>query len=315
MAYGYRRSYRYRRYRPRRYIRRWFRRRFRRFVNGSSRSISRVKTSFVMTKVVSAGYGTNPGDVVYSIPYGTSDADGSLYHSLLYRNYCNLYEQVKIIGVKVALAVVTPVGDVTTPSLQIYTAWDRNWGQGDTAPTGDNIVSSSTYNVATALNNNVAKITRSCYASDLMEKATWIDTDVSQYGTNKAWYSAQSNPNMFSPSFMFTTISPSLADAHNITVSLSYTYYLAFRNPKYGAGGSGAKDMPEKAVALPDAPVSAADMIADDDEGYGSGPDDITVPEMRAQYDAAVDELEKRRAALKTRRAATSSHVPVTKTV
>lgn len=277
---SYYRGRRWRR-RPRRYVRRWFRRRVRRFVNGSSRSIARIKTSFTLTKEVSAGYGTTPGTVVYTVPYGTNVADGSLYHSLLYRQYCNLYEQVKIIGVKIAFAVVTPVGDVTTPSLQIYTAWDRNWGQGDQVPTGNSIVSSSTYNVATALNNNVAKITRACYASDLMEKATWIDTDVSEYGTNKAWYAAQQNPNMFSPSFMFTCLSPSLGAAHNITVSLSFTYYLAFRNPKFGGGAESeakVQDLGVRAVSFPDA----------DDDGDMDAEDNGDVEPAQPQIDAAL---------------------------
>ena len=37
------------------------------------------------------------------------------------------------------------------------------------------VKNSATSNIATALNNNVAKLTRSCYASDLMERATWFD--------------------------------------------------------------------------------------------------------------------------------------------
>lgn len=279
----YYRGRRWRR-RPRRYVRRWFRRRFRRYVNGSSRSISRIKTSFVETHEISAGYGTTPGDVVYTLPYGSlNNAKGSLAHSLLYRQYCNLYEEVKIIGVKVALSVVTPVGDQVTPSLQIYTAWDRKHGRDEAAPTGQKIMASSTYNVATALNNNVAKITRACYASDLMERAVWIDSNLTaDTFTGKAWYQAGVNPTMFCPSFMFTTLSPSLGAAHNITVSLSYTYYLAFRNPKFGGGEQSARveDMGVRAVSF-------ADDDGDGDMDDGGDVDEPNQPQIDAALAAA----------------------------
>lgn len=281
----YYRGRRWRR-RPRRYVRRWFRRRVRRFVNGSSRSIARIKTSFVQTKEISAGYGTHPGEVYFSSPFASASADGSIAHSLLYRQYCHLYEEVKIIGVKIALSVVTPVGDVTTPSLQIYTAWDRKRGNGEAAPTGNDIISSSTYNVATALNNNVAKLTRACYASDLMEKAMWLDSEIPEANNyhNKAWVAAGANPNMFHPCFMLTTVSPSLGAAHPITISVSYTYYLAFRNPKFGGGTeSSAKvqDLGVRAVSFPD---DEGDGDMDDGEGDMDEPNQ---PQIDAAYAAA----------------------------
>lgn len=258
--YRYRRSYRRR---PRRYVRRWFKRRFSRFVNGSSRSIARIKTSFVQTTTLSAGYGSTAGEVFYTSPYGSASA-GALSHSQLYRTYCSLYEEVKIIGVKVSVAVVTPVGDTATPSLQMYTAWDRKHAATSDIPTADSIVSSSTYNVATALNNNVAKITRSCYASDLMEKATWIDASLNSTYGNLAWAAGGANCPCFAPCFEMTLVSPSLGAAHNVVVSVSYTYYLAFRNPKFG-GGTAAKDVPESTRS-----VSFADSefeTLDDEDG------------------------------------------------
>ena len=94
MAY-YRRRYRYRRYRPRRYVRRWFRRRFRRYVNGSSKSVVRMKTA------VDASYTTQvPDDHTLSSVIGVnafSPAPGasnrSVLASPLYRTYCGLYEE------------------------------------------------------------------------------------------------------------------------------------------------------------------------------------------------------------------------------
>lgn len=220
-----------------------------------------MKTSFVETKTVSAGYGTTPGDVYYSAPFDNNSSDGSIAHSQLYRTYTTLYEEVKIIGVKVSLAVVTPVGDTTTPSLQIYTAWDRKHGFSEDAPTATQIIQASTYNVATALNNNVAKITRSCYASDLMEKAQWIDaTTGGSYG-NVAYMDSEHHCPCFCPSFMFTCLSPSLGAAHNVTISISYTYYMAFRNPKFGGGSSKSvvTDLGER--------VATKGASADDEDG------------------------------------------------
>lgn len=238
--------YRYRRRgwgkrRYKRYFKKYWRRYSRKYINGNSKSTIRIKTSWTTTPTVSAGYGTTPGSVVYSKPYDGSGSEGSLQHSQLYKTYCGLYEEVKIMGVKVNMAVITPVGDTTTPSLQIFSAWDRKRGYGEAAPTGAEIVASATSAVATAINNSVAKISRSCWASDLMEKATWIDCTLGENNVNDAWVAAGVNPNMFCPSFIWALCSPSLGAAHNVTVSLSYTYYLAFRNPKWGGAGGGSR--------------------------------------------------------------------------
>lgn len=199
-----------------------------------------MKTSIVETSTVSAGFGNTPGEVYYTSPFGAGAA-GGLSKSQLYRTYTTLYEEVKILGVKVSIAVVTPVGDTATPSLQIYTAWDRKHGYGEPAPSAGDIIASSSYNVATALNNNVAKLSRYLFASDLMEKAIWIDASTNAQYANAAWIAAGANCPCFCPSFMFTCLSPSLGAAHNITISVSYTYYLAFRNPKFGGSNSGSK--------------------------------------------------------------------------
>lgn len=263
------RTYRYRSYRRgwnkrryKRYFRKYWRRYSRKYINGSSKSTIRVKTSWTTTATVSAGYGTTAGAIVYSSPYAGVASEGSLAHSQLYQTYCSLYEEVKIIGVKVNMAVITPVGDTTTPSLQIYSAWDRKRGDGEAAPTGPEIIQSSTSAVATAINNSVAKISRSCWASDLVEKATWIDSTLNAGGGNEAWDAAGLNPNMFCPSFMWTLVSPSLGAAHNVSVSISYTYYIAFRNPKYG-GSTSSKDAAAAVGDMDDYGVDAAGSDGD----------------------------------------------------
>lgn len=316
--FGYRRYRRYKKYR--RFYRRYGRGRSyaRKYVNASSRSNVRMKTTVTHNVTATAGYGDSAtGAVINTVmPLEASASNGfSAANSPLYRTYCSLYEECKVVGLKVQLAVASQIGGADIPSLQIYTAWDRKHGYGEPAFSVQDIKDSSTSTIATALNNNVAKLARSCYASDLIEKATWFDSSLDSANTyrNQAWTAAGLNPNMFCPALFIFYNCPSLGETKTVSVSYSVTYYFAFRNPRFGAGGA-AKDMPAKAVSVPDAPVNVADMIEDDD-GYGSGPNDMTVDEMRAQYDAAVDELEKRRAALKSKRAATSSRQPVTKTV
>lgn len=246
MAY-YRRRYRYRRYRPRRYVRRWFRRRFRRYVNGSSKSTVRLRTSVDKVVDLNSGSAAGPGQVNTTNCFGDNviaTPGSTVLASPLYRTYCSLYEEVKCIGMKINVSVNSVVGNATLPSLQIFTAWDRRHGATEAAWTSDEIKNSSSYNVATAVNNNVCKLTRSLYASDLMEKAQWHDcsitNDLTKY-RDTAYYTAADNPNFFSPAFFMCLQSPTLAAATTVSVTISVTYYMAFRNPKYGGAASSAK--------------------------------------------------------------------------
>lgn len=242
MARYYRR---YRRYRPRRYVRRWFRRRFRRYVNGSSKSSIRMKTAVDFSSTVQIPDKDHLSSVIGVNAFTpTSSTSLSVLSSPLYRTYCSLYEECKCIGMRVSLSISSQIGGTALPSLQIYTAWDRRHGSTESLYTADQIRNSSTYNVATALNNNVAKLTRSIYASDLMEKAQWHDCtlDTASGYADKAYTAAGNNPNFFAPCFFFCFASPSLAGQQSpatVGYSISTVYYFAFRNPKYG-GASGA---------------------------------------------------------------------------
>lgn len=247
----FRRRFRYRVRRPWR-VRRLYRRRgyARKYVNASSRSMVRVKVNQTYTTTTAAGYGNaaTGATINYVSPYDLSS--GSVVGNPLYQAYCGLYEETKMIGMKVVLSVTSAVGGSDTPSLEIYTAWDRRHGYGEAAMTVPGIRGSSSNTIATALNNNVAKVTRSIYASDLIEKAQWHDSEFSG-GRDSAWVSAGANPNFFCPSLFFFFNSPSLGAAHNIGYSVSVTYYVAFRNPRYG-GSSSSKDLPTKSVTFSD---------------------------------------------------------------
>lgn len=230
-----------------------------------------MKTAVSSTFNATAGYGSdNQGAVVvYFQPLNGSTDALSAANSPLYRTYCSLYEECKVIGCKVDLAIVSAVGGADIPSLQIYTAWDRKHGYGEAALTADQIKNASTYNVATALNNNVAKLTRSIYASDLIEKATWFDATLDSGNNNrsKAWTAAAENPNMFCPSFFTFLNCPSLGATKTVSVSMSVTYYFSFRNPRFG-GGANAKltDLGERVMSSGDGGDGDGDM----DDGAAS---------------------------------------------
>lgn len=267
----YRRSFR-RRYRfPRRYRRRLYRRSYaRRYVNGSSRSSLRMKCSQTLSYSANSGHGNELGPVLHCYPYDGATVM-AVVHNPLYQAYRNLYEETKLIGMKVQVNVTSVVGNATLPSLEIYTAWDRRHGRGEADPTAAELKAMATTNVATALNNNVAKITRSIYASDLMEKAQWHDSEPRNEGvdeTDDAWYTAGKNPNFFCPAFFFAFGSPSLAADTQVNYTVSVTYYVSFRNPRYG-GSSSSKALPTRSVSFPDEDDGDmgddAQLVRDDD--------------------------------------------------
>lgn len=237
MAWGrYRRYRRYRRY-ARRGFKRYFRRYTRKFINGSSKSTVRVKIPVSFTDAMTQqANATSTGTTAYC-PLQSSQFKGSAITSLLYRTYCNLYDQVKLIGMKYKISIINQIGNATIPALEIYTAIDRNYGYGESIPSASEMQVYSTFQKATALNNSVAKLTRSCYASDAMEKMIWHDASIGTpdaYYHDTAWETAGANPNFFVPAFMMCMAVPTTTASTTINYSIDCMYYFAFRNPKYG---------------------------------------------------------------------------------
>lgn len=222
-----------------------------------------MKTAVETTlTAVNSGYKDHPSGSTAIRAFGsTNDTKLSALNSPLYRTYCNLYEEVKCIGMRVQIAVSTQIGGSTLPSLQIYTAWDRRHGLLEANYSGDDIKNSATYNVSTALNNNIAKLTRSLYSSDLMERAQWHDSKLSAAGggyTDDAYAAAGSNPNFFAPAFFFSFCAPTLAAATTLDLQVSVVYYFSFRNPKYG--GSASAKFSSSAVDVQDLRGGSGDM-------------------------------------------------------
>lgn len=290
MPYYYRRGYRRRWRIGRRYRRRLYRRSYaRRYVNGSSRSSIRCKCVVTGSSTLSSGYGDTLGTVFQIQPLSALVAGTNpvpVVSNPLFQAYQNLYEEMKMIGMKVQISVTDQIGGPTLPSLQIYTAWDRRHGQGEAAYTASAIKNSASSNIATALNNNVAKLSRSLYASDLIEKAQWFDSTPvggAAGASVSAWVSAAANPNFFCPAFFMCFGSPSLAQGSQVAsvhFSISVTYYIAFRNPKYG-GSSSSKDLPARSVTFAD-----DDDGADDDDMLDLGGDYVP-PALRDEDEPA----------------------------
>lgn len=103
-----------------------------------------------------------------------------------------------------------------------------------------------------------------------MEKATWFDASLDSANgyRNIAWYTAGLNPTMFHPSFAMFMNCPSKSAVTSVSVSLSITYYFAFRNPRFGGTGTSSKVVDLGSRPLPDLDDDAGDMDGDDGDAF-----------------------------------------------
>lgn len=238
------RRYRRRSWRPR-YRRRYRRRGSRRFVNGSSRSVIRAKVPYQFQTTVSIPNGSQESNVATSVhPWLMLPA------SPLYRAFANLYDEVKLIGWKVALSSPGQLGQAqlqTLTGFKFITGIDRRFCYtGDPVPTLPELKQYASSKSVEVVFNSVAKFARSCYASDLIEKAQWHDSEVIAAGggqyADQAYAAAGANCNFFSPA-MFLGCESAVANVSGSSIivymSVDITFYVAFRNPKYG--GTAAK--------------------------------------------------------------------------
>ena len=178
----YRRRYGYRR---RRYARRST-------ISGSVSSRSRVRVRVLAEQLCTLTIPAKgvKSNVASSVPFAhhySVAVPGALKCSAvtspLYQAYTRLFDQVKCDGVISKVAVTTPIGSSNSnvPALQIVTAYDRcgsfqeaaqvkrsSSGSYSADPmTYDEVMESSGSSVRSALNNSVAKLARSCWASDI----------------------------------------------------------------------------------------------------------------------------------------------------
>lgn len=229
------------------------------YVNATSRSQVRVKVPVHFVHSV-----TQPSTATYTdcvpccLPFTSSRFKASPLAQNLYKHYSSLYEEVRCIGARVKIAVSSPIGGAEIPALRIVSAWDRRWHHGERLPVVPELLQQGSANSLTCVNNSVAKLTRSCWASDMIEKAQWHDctlngTSESGYWSDSAYIAAGSNVNFFSPGLNvgFQVEGRAAQSQVSVTFSCDIMYYFAFRCPKHSVVSDGTSAM--SAAPAPDA--------------------------------------------------------------
>lgn len=258
-------------------------------MNGSSRSQIRVKIPISVNMNLS-----RDGATLFTVParmdpFTRTSSWASALNSELYRTYCSLYDEVQCIGMKVRLSFTNAVGAATLPAIKVHSCWDRRFGYGEVNPTVDEILKAASYLPASAINNSVCKMQRSCYQSDLIEKCQWHDSTIEQtaapapqYYVDQAYEAAGLNPNFFCPAFFFCVEECGDGVAwSNPSVLIDCVYYFKFRNPKFGGSAGGVRMNASRLAAS--APVVPGDDMDDDEQIIDL--DAATVGSMSAMAD------------------------------
>lgn len=267
-VYKYRRRYgrRYSRYRRYGSYSRYRRRRYGTSSTASNRG--RIRVRVPVQKVISCPVASGEYDskIITSHPwYQSSDTDISAnpygvcaaVSSPLYRAYTGLYDQVKCDGVVSRISLVTAIGASGLPAVQVVSAYDRLGNKNEVRnlvrlATGD-LFDYSSASIVSAINNSVAKTSRSCWASDIQERTVFHDCDVGA-GANSATVDVDFNSNAskvgyFSP-LLLLGLRLAAAPQSDIVVQvlIEQTYYFTFRNPKYG--GSSTSTVSTRSAAV-----------------------------------------------------------------
>ena len=160
-----------------------------------------------------------------------------------------MYDQVKCDGVVTKISIVTAIGAGGIPAVQVVTAYDRMGTQSEVTNTvqpqltTSSLFDFSSASIVSAINNSVAKTSRSCWASDIQERSVFHDCSVtSQDGGpyfDNDFNASPAKVGYFSPLTMFG-LRLAAAPTTNTTVQvlLDQTYYFTFRNPKYGGSAT-----------------------------------------------------------------------------
>lgn len=309
---------RFRRYFRRRYGRRAYlryrrvRRRYRRIANGSSRSRCRVKMQQRLTFETAVPANANYPQTCLSLAsfYNNQTSTGTaagamiggVFNHELFFTYAQLYSQFRLEGMKVNFAVTNPIGSGGDFSnLSVYCNVERATGADDfngaydpNNPTRPHyplpleLVHSANTPVAMAVNNSITRFQRQVWASDILERASFVDVATETVNKTINGTGGQTTEQLFddnppfSPTIFFTVATSDTRNTNRIVKFLvDVTYYVQFRNPKYAAG----MDSVAKAGSriLP-APAGAVDMDAGDDmdDGDDGGDDGGGGPGTRA---------------------------------
>lgn len=165
----------------------------------------------------------------------------------LYQAYVNLYDQVKCDGVVSNVSIVTPIGGAgSLNALQVIMAYDRCGTQREL--TEEPISVAQLFNFSSsvsrsAITNSVAKMSRSCWASDVQERTVFHDSTLQIGATttqDRDYASTTTKVGYFAPMLLLGVRLAAAAPQAPTTVQvlLEQTYYFTFRQPKYGGDPS-----------------------------------------------------------------------------
>lgn len=317
-----------RRFGKRRFYRRKRYGRKQRIINASSRSRCRVKircSRFLQFQVTSTSHSS--GGVLAINPYIEQNQESAILGSVpvprytscvmhqIFQQYKKLYEEFKLDYMKVQIMGITPVGAAATlPGVTFTTAWDRRTSAGELGdphyPTVEVLNESPSCQQTTAINNSVVKFKRMIRPSDLLEKLAWYPVDTRTDATAKlanatnvacsclSFYGVNSTlPMSFAPTFFMvltTPSSPAQGTTYDYKFRVEITYYVTFRNPRFGqSSSSGSKSMPQADGA---APMDGSDDDEGDDDAsappgdFGNNPDLRHVRFDRDESDSGSDD-------------------------
>ena len=251
--YG-RRYSRYRRYGA---YSRYRRRRSGTSSTASSRGRIRVRVPVQQLVTLTVPAQSTDSNVLTSSPYYQASnvlprAAAGAVAQRLYTAYVGLYDQVKCDGVVSNLSVVTPIGGAGgLNALQVIMAYDRCGCQNEII--ADAITTAQLFNFSSsvarsAINNSVAKMSRSCWASDIQERTVFHDSTVAASQTavwDRDFSSNATKVGYFAPLLMLGVRLAAAApeSATTVQVLLEQVYYFTFRQPKYGGDPSATANL------------------------------------------------------------------------
>ena len=264
-VYKYRRRYgrRYSRYRRYGAYSRYRRRRSGTSSIASSRGRIRVRVPVQQVVTLTVAANSIDSNVLTSSPFYRNSTTAPLavaaaVNMPLYAAYANLYDQVKCDGVMTTLSVVSPIGASAgaLSALQVIVAYDRQGTKNEvtnaqdlpSAITVGQLFSYSSAVAKSAINNSVAKMSRSCWASDLQERTMFHDCTIFSRSSGTEvydhdFYSNAAKVGYFAPLTMIGVRLPAVAPQDGVSVQLllEQTYYFTFRNPKFGGDPSATR--------------------------------------------------------------------------
>ena len=256
-VYKYRRRYgrRYSRYRRYGAYSRYRRRRSGTSSTASSRGRIRVRVPVQQLVTLTIPAQSIDSNVCTSSPYYQATnvlprAVAAAVAQRLYTAYVNLYDQVKCDGVVSNLSVVTPIGGAGgLNALQVIMAYDRCGCQNEII--ADAITTAQLFNFSSsvarsAINNSVAKMSRSCWASDIQERTVFHDSTVAASNTavwDRDFSSNATSRLLCAPAHAWCASCCCCAESTTVQVLLEQVYYFTFRQPKYGGDPSATANL------------------------------------------------------------------------